>query len=706
MDKKNLRCLYWNMHGIYSRTIGDKNDDPDFLKIISSFDVVCVSELHTNKTISIPGFYLKKQKFRPKNHKGPKIGGGIAVYISQKLFSNFRLIPTENYDSIWIRSTGTDETVLGFYYCSPEYGDSSFFEVVNSEIDKFNNEKNTFIFGDFNARTKTECENIAHDKHDDDLGINPKIKELPLPRNSADMKLVNQRGKDFLDICRINDLSIANGRAMGDLFGKYTCHQKNGSSVVDYLITPPKSLQEVLEFRVGALHPLLSDHCSIMATIRLSRAMSCDQQKQIQMLDLPNKYIWDPESTVAFTEKLASDECKLKVDKLLSSKNMKMEDIKDLIMDTANDSQIKKTKPMKNKRKDKPWFDKECSEIKREIMSCGKNLRTDPENANNREQMYTLKKNLRNTVRKNKAEYQKTIISDMCSDLQNKHQKDYWNGLRKLEGRKDEQKYMPDVTLVSHFQELLFDDKITLKFKKQVKERGSLDYPINKEELDSATKILKNGKGTGIDIIRNEMLVPLVKLYPKLLLRAFNDILSEHGTLSKDWLHSLVSAIHKKGPKEDPDNYRGISLMSCLGKLFLTIINNRLTDFCLEKGLISTSELGFVRGNRTSDPHIILHNLLRKYCHKRKKRLFGCFVDFSKAFDCVPRDILMEKLEKIGIDGKVLDIIKTLYLNDTASVKVGNTFSPPFKTNRGVRQGCVLIAHSCLFYSYQIYRWF
>ena len=120
------------------------------------------------------------------------------------------------------------------------------------------------------------------------------------------MKLVNQRGKAFLDICRINDLSIANGRAMGDLFGKYTCHQKNGSSVVDYLITPPKSLQEVLEFRVGDLHPLLSDHCPIMATIRLSRAMSCDQQKQIQMLDLPNKYIWDPESTVAFTEKLAN----------------------------------------------------------------------------------------------------------------------------------------------------------------------------------------------------------------------------------------------------------------------------------------------------------------------------------------------------------------------------------------------------------------
>ena len=187
------------------------------------------------------------------------------------------------------------------------------------------------------------------------------------------------------------------------------------------------------------------------------------------------------------------------------------------------------------------------------------------------------------------------------------------------------------------------------------------------------------------------MLTPLVKLYPKLLLKAFNNILSKQENLSKDWLHSLISAIHKKGAKDDPDNYRGISLMSCLGKLFLTIINNRLTSFCMEKGLISSSKLGFLKSNRTSDPHIISNNLINKYCHKRKgSRLYGCFVDFSKAFDCVPRILLIKKLQEKGIDGRILEIIKTLYLEDTASVKIGNMYSSPFKRNRGVRQGCVL----------------
>ena len=130
--------------------------------------------------------------------------------------------------------------------------------------------------------------------------------------------------------------------------------------------------------------------------------------------------------------------------------------------------------------------------------------------------------------------------------------------------------------------------------------------------------------------------------------------------------------------------------MSCMGKFFLAIINNRLTEFCLHKGLLSPSQLGFIKGNRTSDPHIILHNILQKYCHKSNRRIYGCFVDFSKAFDSVPRDILLDKLRKHGINGNIFDIIQTIYLEDTVSIKIDNQHSASFKTNMGVRQGCVL----------------
>ena len=83
----------------------------------------------------------------------------------------------------------------------------------------------------------------------------------------------------------------------------------------------------------------------------------------------------------------------------------------------------------------------------------------------------------------------------MCSDLSNKQKKEYWNGLRKLEGQRDEQKYISDFIMVNHFKELLFDDQIALQFERQEKknDKGSLDYPIDLDELKLATKILKNG---------------------------------------------------------------------------------------------------------------------------------------------------------------------------------------------------------------------
>ena len=186
LEKRHLKCLFWNMHGINSKILGEKNNDPTFLKIISSYDVLGLSELHTKKIISIPGFYLKKQKFRDEKHNGPKISGGIAVYIKQNIASNFRLMPNNNIDSIWLKTSlgANNETQLGFYYCSPDNGPSDVFGIVGEEIQNFNNASNTYIFGDFNARTKTVDENVAFDKYDEILGVQITLVSIPPSRNS------------------------------------------------------------------------------------------------------------------------------------------------------------------------------------------------------------------------------------------------------------------------------------------------------------------------------------------------------------------------------------------------------------------------------------------------------------------------------------------------------------------------------------------
>ena len=65
-------------------------------------------------------------------------------------------------------------------------------------------------------------------------------------------------------------------------------------------------------------------------------------------------------------------------------------------------------------------------------------------------------------------------------------------------------------------------------------------------------------------------------------------------------------------------------------------------------------------------------------------------MDFSKAFDSIPRDILFNRLKTKGINGKVFNLIKNIYMHEICKVKIGKHLSEPFSTNQGVRQGCIL----------------
>ena len=150
----------------------------------------------------------------------------------------------------------------------------------------------------------------------------------------------------------------------------------------------------------------------------------------------------------------------------------------------------------------------------------------------------------------------------------------------------------------------------------------------------------------------------------------------------------MISPIHKNGFKSNPDNYRGISLLSCFSNC--AILNQRLLNYETKKKILSEGQLGFVSGNRTSDAIFILHNLIDYYCHKNKKYLFGCFVDFSKTFDTIPRRNLFQKLIDYNINGKFYDCLTMLYCGDQVCVTVDNKITESFQASRGVKQGCIL----------------
>ena len=145
--------------------------------------------------------------------------------------------------------------------------------------------------------------------------------------------------------------------------------------------------------------------------------------------------------------------------------------------------------------------------------------------------------------------------------------------------------------------------------------------------------------------------------------------------------------IHKEGPKEDPDNYRGICIGRTLSKVLSTMMNHRLTDYAKANNMINKAQIGFETLNRTSDHLLTVKSLVNKYVNDNKGKLYVCFIDFRKAFDTVWHQGLLLKLEEAHITGNFLNTLKDMYRKTECAVKLGNQTIQYFKCKKGVRQG-------------------
>ena len=144
------------------------------------------------------------------------------------------------------------------------------------------------------------------------------------------------------------------------------------------------------------------------------------------------------------------------------------------------------------------------------------------------------------------------------------------------------------------------------------------------------------------------MLQNLTPLGKKAVLKTFNHSL-ESGLYP--WHTSVITPIYKSGNPFNPDNYRAIAVGSCMGKLFSSILLDRLLLF---KNLYCPDpieQLGFSKGAQTNDHVFTLKTIVDKYTRKHRVKLYACFVDLRKAFDTVCRDLLLHKISCLGIGG-------------------------------------------------------
>ena len=172
------------------------------------------------------------------------------------------------------------------------------------------------------------------------------------------------------------------------------------------------------------------------------------------------------------------------------------------------------------------------------------------------------------------------------------------------------------------------------------------------------------------------------------LVKLFN-LCFEKGTLPDILKIARVIPLHKGGPKSDLTNYRPISLLPQFGKLLENVIKSRLIDFLDEHKIITDNQFGFRKNHSTELAIANIHNTLLQNLDDDKITC-SIFLDLAKAFDSVNHNILIRKLEKYGIRGMPLDLLKSYLHNRQHFTKFNNTESNLKVLDIGVPQGSIL----------------
>jgi len=214
---------------------------------------------------------------------------------------------------------------------------------------------------------------------------------------------------------------------------------------------------------------------------------------------------------------------------------------------------------------------------------------------------------------------------------------------------------------------------------------ASLNGPLSLAEVKDALESLPNFKATGVDGLSNEALKALGH---ETIFGLFS-MLWEREVSPESWALAMIHPLKKPGDPTDLGNSRGISLVSCLCKLFESVLNKRLGAFLLGGKKISPEQGGFRSHHECIEHAIILSEVLRRRVAEKKSTFVG-FIDFAKAFDTVWREALLLKLSNSGVQGRMLRMIRALYRRTEATVRVNGQFTNTFATRLGVRQGGVL----------------
>lgn len=688
---------------------------PEFLNFVHTFDILGIQESKTDDTdnICIPGYQI----FYNNREKLPRRRSGGIVLLVKNDIAHYVKVDNHKLSKLILWFTLSHEILnlekdinFGVVYIPPQgskyASDDPYMELQREILRYCPSSDQTILMGDFNSRTGENDDFCLLDDHmRNEFGLQTVAHEsqdivnlfvqrnISLKRVNPD-KNTNYYGNQMLEFCKATNLLIMNGR-IGDNIQDTTFSCKD-KSTIDYFLSTANLFDIFTNLRVLDFNPLFSDaHCpvSILAEVRFSK-------RQDDMVSKNNPTVekiklWDSDKSNIFVHNFdlnTLSEIGDRLSALSNNEDVKQDDIEYIVTDIgklfSDCAELsfgkQKFSNIQNSNTKKPWFNAECRRARNQYHYARKTYNK-IKSEHNKQFLRNVSKIYKCTINKCIKKTKQNRIAKLKS-MKNSNAKEYWKFLNS--DNETSACQVPISELYNFFKDINSSTEANQDDYSQDRKNQNyeINEPINDAEIQKAINHLHNGKSSGIDNIKNEHIKSTSDVMLPIYRKLFNIIL-DSGIIPESWSIGIIKPIYKnKGDPLKPENYRPITILSCLGKLFTLIINNRLTEYTKTHNTIGSCQAGFRQNHSTADNLFIIKSLI-DIARSNKNKLHCCFVDFKQAFDTVWRPGLWSKLLQHDINGKCFNVIRNLYANIKSKVTTNNESSAYFPCMTGVRQG-------------------
>ena len=229
-------------------------------------------------------------------------------------------------------------------------------------------------------------------------------------------------------------------------------------------------------------------------------------------------------------------------------------------------------------------------------------------------------------------------------------------------------------------------DKDPMSYLKNPSVNSMFLFPTSKEETINLSKKLAKKSSIGPDGIPTNLILDSMEELGEVIVNCINSSF-EKGVFPDCLKKATVIPLHKKKSKKDPSNYRPVSLLNSLSKIIEKVIHERLYKYMEDK--ICPNQFGFRPKHNTTDLMIItLEGILGNL--DSGGYAIPCFFDLGKAFDTLPHEGILNKLEYYGIRGLAKDLFSSYLSNRSQECLVNGCLSKSTPLTIGVPQGSIL----------------